>query len=119
LVVDGRDFLYTAFQLSDAARARAVLERLFGPAILRYADRAWGVDGDERIALCDLAVQDNAVVLAHADNKTVVAGRYEIGFRSAFLVRTPVPAVRIVEVRVVEDAFEVPEPDGVLGSLIR
>jgi hypothetical protein len=118
-VVDGRDFLYTAFQLSDAARGRTVLEQLFGPAILRYADRAWGVDGDERIALCDLAVQDNAVVLAHADNKTVIAGRFGTLLRSAFLVRTPVPAARIADVRVVEDAYELPEPDIVLGGLIR
>src|ERR1700726_1550056 len=118
-VVDGRDFLYTAFQLSDAARGRTVLEQLFGPAILRYADRAWGVDGDERIALCDLAVQDNAVVLAHADNKTVIAGRFGTLLRSAFFVRTPVPAARIADVRVVEDAYELPEPDIVLGGLIR
>jgi hypothetical protein len=82
-VVDGRDSLYTAFQLSDAARARGILERLFGPAILRYADRAWGLDGDERIALCDLAVQDDAVVRAHAANKTAIAGRF--GTRSQLL----------------------------------
>jgi hypothetical protein len=119
-VVDGRDFLYSAFQLSDATRARAVLERLFGPAILRYADRAWGcVDGDERIALCDLAVQDDAVVRAHAANKTLIAGRVGTRFRSAFLVRTPVPAARIADVRVVEDAYELPEPEVILGSLLR
>lgn len=119
-IVDGRDFLYTAFQLSDATRARTVLERLFGPAILRYADRAWGCfDGDERIALCDLAVQDDAVVRAHAANKTVIAGRFGTRFRSAFLVRTPVPAARIVDVRVVEDAYELPEPEVILESLLR
>jgi hypothetical protein len=117
-IVDGRDFLYTAFQLSDAARARAVLERLFGPAILRYADRAWNVHGDERIALCDLAVQDSAVVLAHADNKALFAGRSGTQFRSAFLVRTPVPAARIADVRVVDVAVELPEPDVVLTDLI-
>ena len=117
-IVDGRDFLYTVFQLSDAARARAVLERLFGPAILRYADRAWGVDGYERIALCDLAVQDNAVVRAHAANNTVIAGRHATRFRSAFLVRTPVLARRIAGVRVVEDTYELPVPEVILGSLI-
>jgi hypothetical protein len=118
-VVDGRDFLYTAFQLSDATRARAVLERMFGPAILRYADRAWGVDGDQRIALCDLAVQDDAVVRAHAANKTVIAGRFGTQFRSAFLVQTPVPAARIADVRVVEDSYELPEPEVILASLIQ
>lgn len=93
---------------------------LFGPAILRYADRAWGcVDGDERIALCDLAVQDDAVVRAHAANKTVIDGRYGIQFRSEFLVRTPVPAARIADVRVVEDAYKLSEAEVILGSLIQ
>jgi hypothetical protein len=119
-VVDGRDFLYTAFQLGDATRARAVVERIFGRAILKYADRAWsGVDGEERIALCDLAVQDDAVVRAHAANKVIIAGRFGTRFRSAFLVRTPVPAARISDVRVVEDPYGLPEPEVTLQSLIR
>ncbi len=58
---------------------------------MTFADRAWsGVDDDKRSALCDLAVQD-AVAHAHAANKTVIAGRFETQFRSAFLVRTPCP----------------------------
>jgi len=120
VIVDGRDFLYTTFQMSDATRARELLERLFGPAILRYADRAWGVvDTQERIALCDLAVQDGAVVLAHAANKIVIAGRYGTHFRSAFLVRTPVIPAHIVDVRVIEDVYELPEPEVFLESLVR
>jgi hypothetical protein len=81
--VDGRDFLYTIFQLGDPQLARPIIERIFGIAILRYIDRAWSSDGRERIALCDLAVQDDAVVLAHAGNKTVIGGRYGTRFRSA------------------------------------
>jgi hypothetical protein len=49
----------------------------------------------------------------------VIAGRFRIRFRSVFFVRTPVSAARIVEVRVVEDAFELPKPDVVLERLIR
>ena len=53
-VVDGRDFLYTAFQFGDSKRARSIIERMFGPAILRYADRAWSTVGHQRIALLRL-----------------------------------------------------------------
>jgi hypothetical protein len=122
MAVDGRDFLYTVFQRGDAARARPILERLFGSAILRYADRAWGsIDGEERIAICDLAVQDDSIVRAHAANETIIGGRYGTQFRSAFLVRTPVSASSIADVRVVEDTHEMPEtePEVILESLLR
>jgi hypothetical protein len=109
--VDGRDFLYTVFQMGEPTRARPMLERIFGSAILRYADRAWSSEPEERIPLCDLAVQDDAVVREHAANRLVIAGRYGTRFRSAFLVRLPVPADRITGVRVIETAFEPPEAD--------
>ena len=108
-IVDGRDFLYTLFQLGDPDRARPVVERIFGSPILRYIDRAWSKEKDkqkERIALCDLAVQDEAVVLAHAKNNTVIGGRYGTRFRSAFLVTSPVGPERIVDVRTVENDFD-------------
>ena len=63
------------------------------------------------VPLCDLAVQDNAVVRDHAANRLVIAGRYGTRFRSAFLVRLPVTADRITGVRVIETAFEPPEAD--------
>jgi hypothetical protein len=116
-IVDGRDFLYTLFQLGDPRRARPIVERVFGRAVLRYIDRAWSVEGDERIALCDLAVQDDAVVHAHSANKIIIGGRYGTRFRSAFLVRTPVAGDRIVEVRVVKDSFKIPEIDVSLNDL--
>ena len=109
--MDGRDFLYTIFQLGDPQLARPIIERIFGIAILRYIDRAWSSDGRERIALCDLAVQDDAVVLAHAGNKTVIGGRYGTRFRSAFCVRTPVATDRIVDVRPVEVGANLPDPE--------
>jgi hypothetical protein len=111
VIVDGRDFLYTAFQLGAPERARPVVERIFGSATLRYIDRAWATEDEERIALCDLAVQDDAVLLAHAANNIVIGGRYGTRFRSAFLVRTPVAANRIVDVRIVRSDFDLPEAE--------
>ena len=60
MIVDGRDFLYTLFQLGDPVRARPIVERAYGRAILRFVDRAWSAQNEHRIALCDLAVQDEA-----------------------------------------------------------
>jgi hypothetical protein len=116
-IVDGRDFLYTVFQVGDPKRSRPIIERIFGSAILRYADRAWSGDGKERVPICDLAVQDNAVVRAHAASRTVIAGRYRTRFRSAFLVRTPVAADRILDVRVVDGNFELPAAEVSLDDI--
>jgi hypothetical protein len=121
VIVDGRDFLYTAFQLGDPDRARPVLERLFGNAILRYADRAWGTDKREleRVSICDLAVQDHDVIRAHAQNTTAISGRYGTEFCSAFMVRMPIPADQIVTVEAVSAKdFSFPAPEVLLQSIL-
>jgi hypothetical protein len=97
--VDGRDFLYTVFQLGDPALARPVLDRVFGHSVLRYAEKAWkSKDNRTRIALCDLAIHDPQVVKAHHSNTVVLGGRYHTVFKSAYLVRLPVEANAIVRV---------------------
>jgi hypothetical protein len=88
------------------------LENLFGSAILRYVDRAWRTDDQsQRIALCKLAVQDEAVFAAHAGNTTVISGRHYTRFRSAFLVRTPLAPERIADARRLEDGFDLPNAE--------
>lgn len=118
VIVDGRDFLYTLFQMGDRKRASPVAERLFGSAILRYLDRAYSSEDQElRVAICDLAVQDDAVVKAHAANEAVVEGRYGTRFRNAFMVRLPVPSERIVDVRVIEIDVCLPDAEISLNSI--
>jgi hypothetical protein len=111
VIVDGRDFLYTLFQFGKPHRARSVAEQLFGNAILRYVDRAWSTeDQKQRLALCDLAVQDDAVIKAHAKNRKVIGGRYRTRFCSAFLVRLPISPDAVRDVRQLE-LGELPEPE--------
>ena len=99
VAVDGRDFLYTAFQLGKPERARDVLAGLFGPRVLRYAERAWArKEGQHDIAMCDLAILDPDVIAAHHTNRTVIGGRYRTVFRNAFTVRMPVEPSAIVRV---------------------
>ena len=100
VAVDGRDFLYAAFQLGDPGRARRVLRTAFGEAVLRYAERAWLQESqDKRIALCDLATHDPAVIRAHHANELVLGGRHGTVFRNAFLVRVPIPGGAILRVQ--------------------
>jgi hypothetical protein len=118
VIVDGRDFLYTLFQMGDPKRARPVAERLFGSAILRYLDRAWSSeDQEQRVAICDLAVQDDAVVKAHAASEAIIEGRYGTRFRNAFMVRLSVPSERIVDVRAIEIDVCVPDAEISLDSI--
>jgi hypothetical protein len=105
VVVDGRDFLYTVMQLGNPAASREPLERVFGPAVLRYADRAWSTPASDqrtRIACCDLATQDLEVIRSHASNGLVIGGRYRTRFSSAFMVTAPVPPSKIASVEHVD-----------------
>jgi hypothetical protein len=121
VIVDGRDLLYAAFQMGDPDRARPIVERLFGRAILRYVDRAWATDksDDQRISICDLAVQDDDVIRPHARNATVISGRYGTEFCSAFMVRMPIPPDQIVAVETVSAKdFSFPAPEVLLQSIV-
>ena len=97
--VDGRDFLCAAFQLGDPEKARSVLEKIYGPKILRYAEEAWtSLDQETRIALCHVATLDADVMLAHFENRMVIRGRYGTIFENAFTVAYPVHPGAIVSV---------------------
>ena len=99
IAIDGRDFLYKAFQMGEPEKARGVIELLFGPKILTYADRAWDSDDqDLRIALCDLATMDPDVIAAHYANRTVIGGRHNIVYENAFTVALPIRPAAIVRV---------------------
>jgi hypothetical protein len=109
--VDGRDFLYTAFQFGDAERARPVLKECFGGSVLKYAERAWrSTSTSFRIAQCDLAISDPAVVEAHYENRCVIAGRGDTIFRNAFLIELPILASSIISVTT-DVEFEFPKVD--------
>jgi hypothetical protein len=119
VAIDGRDFLYTVFQMGMPARARPVLERAFGAAVLRYAERAWDTDDQQaRIALCDLACYDASVVAAHHANTLALGGRHNTVFRNAFIVKLPVEGTAIVRVWSPSDEPDLPAPEVTFGSLL-
>jgi hypothetical protein len=113
VVIDGRDFLYTVAQLGNPTASREMLGRVFGPAVLRYVDRAWEAPEQQtRIACCDLATQDPDVIRAHAANALVIGGRFFTRFSSAVMVTAPIPAERSVSVEPVGcSSYELPDLD--------
>ena len=120
VAVDGRDFLYTAFQLGSLQRTGQTLEKLFGPAVLNYAHRAWKTDDtSKRIALCDLAIHDHRVVTDHYSNRLVIGGRYTTVFRNAFKIRLPIAATNIVKVSKLVQRPSIPPIDIRLTDVIR
>ena len=120
LSIDGKDFLYTAFQFSDPIKARPALEACFGSAVLKYADRAWASQiQDFRIAQCDLAIQDPAVIEAHHANKNVIAGRSKTRFRSAFTIKLPVLTTSIVSIYSPSERVTIPRPDINLVDILK
>jgi hypothetical protein len=86
VAIDGRDFLYGAFELGDPEKAAPALETLFGPRILRFAQSAWNsTNHDKRLVLCDLAIHDPEVVADHYRNRVVIGGKYSTRFFAAFI----------------------------------
>jgi|GEM_PF-1187499 len=102
IYVDGRDFLYRAFQMfdrepgSDSEKQKEILKDLFGENILKYFSFALSAsDQKQRIFLCDLACFDEGVVRAHYNNKIRIYGRSNTSFTSAFFVQVPVKPSQI------------------------
>jgi hypothetical protein len=115
VVIDGKDFLYTVFQLWDRegkshlARVRMSLASLFGTAILPWFDRASREkDTISRIGLCDLATHDLAVIEAHHGNEIGILGRYGTRFRSAFAVPATIDPAAVLAVDEVDGSFDSP-----------
>jgi len=112
ILVDGRDFLYNfVFQASVlSAPQRTLVRRAFGARIDHYIDRALRFnDVGQRIAVCELAVQDPEVIRAHHRNRLTIHGRFDTQFCSVFLVKMPVPPAKIHGIR--DPRFEPRAPD--------
>ncbi|MES1974268.1 MAG: hypothetical protein V4472_17560 [Pseudomonadota bacterium] len=120
VAVDGRDMLYTLFQRGDPDHAPAAVKSVYGPAAGRHLEAAWRTDDQlERVAICDRAVLDPAVVAHHHRNRTVVAGRHGTVFSSAFQVRLPVAPSAIRNVHAPDAPPASPPPEIWFERLVR
>jgi len=111
LAVDGKDFLHTMFQMANPNIARPILEKCFGKRVLDYANLAWDCsDQSNRIALCDMAIFDPAVIKSHHANKCVIQGRYNTLFRSAFTISMPIIPTEIISITRPENQTSLSKP---------
>jgi hypothetical protein len=118
VAVDGNDFLYNLFSNGDPGRTRGVLKNCFGDAVLRYVDKAWSSrEPGFRIAMCDLAIHDPQVILAHHANRHVLGGRNGTLFRNAFMVEFPVRPDELVRVYSPTDPPVIPKADFIFSDL--
>lgn len=105
IYIDGRDFLYTVFQLWDMkspnnfSKVRQQLRNLFGDSVLQYFDQCeTEKDHAKRIIYCNYACHDNDVKFSHLNNPTIIKGRYNTLFKSAFIVKAPINKEDILDV---------------------
>lgn len=110
VAVDGRDMLYSLFQQGDPDLTPAAVKTAYGEAAVRHLEAAWSTDDQiRRIAHCDRAVLDPAVVAHHYRNRIVIAGRHGTVFSSAFQVRLPIGPSAIRNIKVPhQQAFSSP-----------
>lgn len=110
IFVDGRDFLYTVFGLFDRhddsdshrLKVRGILGKLYGSHIYRYFDgasRTPRANYDRRLALVDLAINDERIILAHVKNRVWINGRYGTWLSNSFLVRGQIQSSKIVSAK--------------------
>jgi hypothetical protein len=121
LCVDGKDFLYTVFQLWDRAgtarrgKVQHILASLYGKRIGRYFDKAAASsDTKTRIGFCDLACHDLDVVNGHHGNRVLIHGRHGTQFCSSFQRQLP---VHVAAIRSAASISSMPEAPADVVSL--
>lgn len=120
VAVDGRDILYTLFQIGDPDKATVAVRKVYGKAAIRHLEAAWTADDQmQRLAHCDKAVLDPAVVAHHYRNRTVVAGRHRTLFSSAFQVRLPIGPGAIRNVYVPEQRAILAPPEIRIDEIVK
>jgi hypothetical protein len=97
VVIDGKDCLYTVFQMGDPTKAADFIRAAYGDKGLEYAEKAWRSDDQPtRIAICDQLTNDSEVITAHYANRLVIGGRHGTVFRSSFTIDLPIVAQAVV-----------------------
>ncbi|TET32855.1 MAG: hypothetical protein E3J72_18670 [Planctomycetota bacterium] len=121
LVIDGRDFLYTALPMlckADVPIISSVLPRMksaFSAIIEDYIQAGRVLANNDQLVfrLTDYIIMDCRVINAQLISKVAIVGRYGTAFRSAFGIRGGIAPSEVVDVIRVDDIdsskFEPPE----------
>lgn len=110
LVIDGRDFLYSAFSRlvkadgKTAAGYVSILKQSYSAILEQYVEvgRAFAHHVQLLFRLVDYVITDRRVIAAHLASRIRLFGRYNTAFRSAFGVVGGISASEVVQVSLAE-----------------
>lgn len=124
IAIDGRDFLYTVFgciepnDLAKTKRQTDKLKKLFGKKIEKYITKIIRHPNSEKLAICDLAIIDNEIIIDHSKNELIIGGRCNTTFRSAFFVKVPIHPNQIISVERIKNVSSLSYPQITLNEIL-
>ena len=107
VAIDGRDFLYDVFssinrkEIKYSKRKIEVLKRVYGDKIEYYFEKAIQHPNSDILAICDLIICDNDIIIEHSKNKEILGGRFGTIYKSAFLGKIPISPEKINNVDII------------------
>jgi hypothetical protein len=124
IAIDGRDFLYTVFGFIDpndstkTKRQAEKLKLLFGYKMEKYIEKIIKHPKSDRFAICDLAINDNEIIIEHSKNQKVIGGRYNTIFKSAFFGKVPIKPNSIIDIERITNVSDINHPDITLNDIL-
>ena len=124
IAIDPRDFLYTVFGFIDpndstkTKRQTEKLKLLFGCKIEKYVEKIIKHPKSDRLAIFDLAINDNEIIIEHSKNQMIIGGRYNTTFKSAFFGKVPIRSNQIIEVNRLTNNYTLHDPEITLDDIL-
>jgi len=122
--IDGRDLLYSAFGLLEPnkmekfQKQRDMLQSIYGSRIDKYLLKLINNPNSDRFAICDLAIQDEQIILDHYSNDLLVKARHGVKFRSSFMVAIPIKPELIKNVERIDGNYLVGTADITIQEIL-
>lgn len=116
ICIDGRDFLSKVFSLIDfkdtekTLRQTEKLKFLFGNKIEKYVDKGLKHPKSEKMAIYDLTLCDEDIIMDHSKNSEIIGGLYNTTFKSSFFGKIPIAPETILSVEKFNGNFHTPRP---------
>lgn len=124
IAIDGRDFLYTVFASIDpkniekTKRQTKKLKTIFGSYIEKYIEKVITHPKSEKVAICDLVICDEDIIIDHSKNSEIIGGRCGTLFKSAFFGKMPISQEKIQNVEILKEYIPIKNPTITLNDIL-
>ncbi|MFZ4798541.1 MAG: hypothetical protein ACOYMA_13675 [Bacteroidia bacterium] len=124
VAIDGRDFLYTVFgnidpkDVEKTKRQTKKLQNIFGVKIEKYIKKIIEHPKSDKIAICDLVICDDEIIINHSRNIEIIGGRYGTIFKSAFFGKIPISPEKIQNVEILKEYIQIKSPTITLNDIL-